>query len=277
MTEVLRALCRHAPGWAPDSAPDTTPILPPSPSATTTPHEAATYAQATSCTAPDPPVTPKIDERSHSPPSERFDARNRAPDLVFRFDLSPAAFTPTVRPSPAQLFFDITKKSVIGNLQLAGIRWTPRGNLTFAFLHDEKFTAEEARKQAPAIWNLIRPLLKQRKPSHCPRVDGGNSWHNVVIHGVPVHVMPPNASNGFATPQESATVDIHDWLKKSGIDDCIQAMSFMCSDTDLAARETAPLRVSLLSKKDADSLVRNGALVLGSRCRVSPYVAKTPL
>ncbi|KAJ7323580.1 hypothetical protein DFH08DRAFT_1029145 [Mycena albidolilacea] len=172
MTEVLRALCRHAPGWAPDSAPDTTPILPPSPSATTTP--------------------------------------TKPPHLVFHLDLSPVAFTPTVPPSPTQLFFDITKKSIIGDLQLAGIRWTPRGNLTFAFLHGEKFTAEEARKQAPAIWNLIRPLLKQRKPSHCPRVDGGDSWHNVVIHGVPVHVMPPNASNGFATPQESATVDIHD-------------------------------------------------------------------
>jgi hypothetical protein len=210
-------------------------ILSPSPRATTTPHEAVTYAQATSCTAPDPPAAKKEDdvqEQSHSPPPERLDARAWGPDLVFRFNLSPVVLT--VWPSPAQLFFDITKKSVIGDLQLAGIRWTPRGNRTFTFLHDKKFTAEEARKWAPGIWNLIRPLLKQPK-HHCPRVDSGGSWHNVVIHGVPVHVMPPNAANGFATPQESATIDIGGWLKKSSVGDYIQAMSFMCSDTDLAA------------------------------------------
>jgi hypothetical protein len=61
-----------------------------------------------------------------------------------------------------------------------------------------------------------------------------------------------------------------DWLH----DVDIKEASLMCSDADLLTRQSAPLRLSLARREEADSLVQNGALVLGSQCRVSRYVAK---
>ncbi|KAF8180328.1 hypothetical protein K438DRAFT_1976856 [Mycena galopus ATCC 62051] len=269
MIEVLQALCRHVSVLVPHNAPDANPTLPPSSPPTTT---RATYAEAATCTATDPVIEPE--EALTASPLQRLKTQTR-PDLIFRLDRLPSAVSAAAtRPSPARLFIDIKAKakSLLGDLHLASIRWTTKGNLTFAFLRDEKFTAEKAMRQAPTLWNFIRLALKLPK-HYSPRVDGGDSWHNIVIHSVP---KPDITQDDCSTVQERALSGVDSWLRESGVVGEIEEKSFMCTDADLLARGTAPLRVSLASRSDADLLVQNGALVLGSRCCVSRYVPRTP-
>ncbi|KAJ7802617.1 hypothetical protein B0H14DRAFT_2891736, partial [Mycena olivaceomarginata] len=118
-----------------------------------------------------------------------------------------------------------------------------KGESHLTFLHDEHFASDDIMKQSPELW----------KNHFCPRVDRGGSWHNIVIHRVPLEETISGAQG---------------WLQSSGVD--AEAISLMCSELDLASREIASLRVSLSSKKHADFLVQNGALTLGSQCRSKP-------
>ncbi|KAF8144906.1 hypothetical protein K438DRAFT_1992364 [Mycena galopus ATCC 62051] len=197
------------------------------------------------------------------------------PDLIFRLDHLPRAVSAASRRSTARLFIDIKAKarSLLGDLNLASIRWTSKGSLTFAFLRDRKFTAEKAMQQAPMLWNFI--WLAFKIPKHySPRVDVGDSWHNVVIHAVPQSVLIPDSQDGGCTIHQWTLQGVDSWLWESGVIGEIKEMSFMCKDTDLLTHDTAPLRMSLTSPSDADLLVRNRALVLGSCCCVSQYVPK---
>ncbi|KAF8198166.1 hypothetical protein K438DRAFT_701379 [Mycena galopus ATCC 62051] len=285
MIAVLQALCRHASVLAPHHTPDTDPTPPPPPSlpSTTTP---TTYAETMTGTATDPVAKPEEDRGEITmadakppavtvvSPTPHLPKMQTRPDLIFRLDHLPRAVSAASRPSTARLFIDIREKakSLLGDLHLASIRWTAKGNLTFAFLRDGKFTAEKAMKQAPMLWNFIRLTL--RMPKHySPRVDAGDSWHNVVIHAVPQ--SGPISDSSDCTVHEWALQGVDSWLRTSGVVGEIKEMSFMCKDTDLLTRNTAPLRVSLSSPSDADLLIRNGALVLGTRCRVSRYIPKT--
>ncbi|KAF8153561.1 hypothetical protein K438DRAFT_2078535 [Mycena galopus ATCC 62051] len=202
MIVVLQVLCRHASVLAPHHTPDTNPTPPQLPSlpSTTTP---TTHAEAMTGTATDPVAKPEED-RGEIPMA---DAKPPAvtvtrPDLIFRLDHLPRAVSAASRPSTAHLFIDIREKakSLLGDLHLASIRWTAKGNLTFAFLCDRKFTAEKAMKQAPMLWNFIRLTLKMLK-HYSPRVDTGDSWHNVVIHAVPQSRPIPDSSD----------CTIHEW------------------------------------------------------------------
>ncbi|KAJ7843632.1 hypothetical protein B0H14DRAFT_3688900 [Mycena olivaceomarginata] len=206
-----------------------------------------------SARTPTPPVSPN---------------KAQGPDLIFRFDChsfnSPPP--PARRPHPSRFFTEIEQKSIVGDLQLTSVRWTTKGNLTFTFLHDEHFASDDIMKQSPELWKVICCLLQLPKNHFCPRVDRGGSWHNIVIHRVPL-------VNAGATTQEETISGARGWLQSSGVD--AEAISLMCSELDLASRETASLRVSLSSKKHADFLVQNGALALGSQCRVSHYIPKS--
>ncbi|KAJ7867916.1 hypothetical protein B0H14DRAFT_3441556 [Mycena olivaceomarginata] len=107
-------------------------------------------------------------------------------------------------------------------------------------------------------------------------MDHGGHWHTVVVHAVPIVPVsiPIPASGDRPDIIRKATVyAARNWLHLVDI----QEASLMCSKTDLPTRQSAPLRLSLTRREDADSLVQNGALVLGSRCRVSRYVAKSLL
>ncbi|KAJ7347918.1 hypothetical protein DFH08DRAFT_808697 [Mycena albidolilacea] len=257
MTEVLRALCRHAPAAAlcPVTS-TTTPMASPSPSPSPPPPKTATYAEAVA--APDLVATPTADadectSTNPLPPAKHANAHTPTPDLVFRLD-GPSHVLPAtaIRPHPARLFLNI--RSALGDLRLAGICWTPKGNLTFAFHHDQNFTAEKAMSKVPAIWNLVQPLLEL--PKHW------DPWHNVVIHGVPILPSPSAGPVDNVGPTEM-------WLRESGVRGVVEEVSVLCNDADLATRETTPLRISLSSKDDADLLLRTGALVFGSRCCIS--------
>ncbi|KAJ7334318.1 hypothetical protein DFH08DRAFT_1020605 [Mycena albidolilacea] len=141
-TEVLRALCRHAFVQAPSPiAPTATPIPSPFPS----PLLPATYAQAVTGTATAPVLSADAHARKHLPPPTQ-PLKAWALDLVFRLDC--LSLSPSTWPPPARLFIDIKEKSIAGDLRLAGIRWTQKGNLTLAFHHNENFTAEKARSRA---------------------------------------------------------------------------------------------------------------------------------
>jgi hypothetical protein len=161
MTEVLRALCRHTHG-SPCPTPDPLDLTPtPTPSP---PPALATYAEAVAVTATDPVTTDNMHMPTHTPPpSERLKAHTPNPDLVSHIDRLP--HTISARPPPFKIFSSLRTRSIIGDLQLAGVRWTLRGNLTVAFLHGEIFTMEEAVKQAAAIWDFVCPLL--HLPKHC--------------------------------------------------------------------------------------------------------------
>ncbi|KAJ7306257.1 hypothetical protein DFH08DRAFT_944851 [Mycena albidolilacea] len=84
------------------------------------------------------------------------------------------------------MFVDIKGKSITGDFSLTGIRWTTKGNLTFTFHHDEKFTSAGAMKLTPTIWAFIRPQFKLPENHPGPRMDHGGHWHTVVIHAVPI-------------------------------------------------------------------------------------------
>ncbi|KAF8135261.1 hypothetical protein K438DRAFT_764320 [Mycena galopus ATCC 62051] len=72
-------------------------------------------------------------------------------------------------------------KTVIGDLKLGALHWTPRGNLACTFVHNKQFSMAEARKRTHHIWTYLRPTLGL--PITCPEinVDNRGSWHNVVI------------------------------------------------------------------------------------------------
>ncbi|KAK6996224.1 hypothetical protein R3P38DRAFT_2566082, partial [Favolaschia claudopus] len=46
---------------------------------------------------------------------------------------------------------------------------------------------------------------------------------------------------------------------------------YMCSDEQLNTRDTAPVRISVTTKAEADFLLTQGALLFGTRCRVTLY------
>ncbi|KAF8182812.1 hypothetical protein K438DRAFT_2020813 [Mycena galopus ATCC 62051] len=291
--EVLRALCRHASVPPTPTRDTTTPAPVPSPSPSPTPSSTpATYAEATTRTASDPVVSATADEPtpthpvatvtadkptpSHpvatvtadkpTPTHPQPKAPSPTPDLIFRFDHLHTEHNILVanRLHPARLFYYMEAKTIIGDLKLASIRWTTRGNLTLAFAHNKQFTMAEVREQVPHLWTFLRSIL--RLPETCPpvTVDHGGPWHNVVIHSVPV----PHDTLDDGTLVIS-TDKVNSWLRSCGVTGDIKATSFMCSDDDLATCDNAPLRVSLSSQKDADMLVHSGALVLGSHCSVS--------
>ncbi|KAF8184380.1 hypothetical protein K438DRAFT_1974584 [Mycena galopus ATCC 62051] len=279
---VLQALCKHASEPQPVLPHITTPIPTPLASSSPTPTSmSATYAETVTRSAPDPVVTattraasdPVVTVAADKPmltpvtaaPTHPVKAHN-TPDLVFHFNELRKLHGVRVATlqSPALLFSSINNKDTIGDLKLASIRWTPRGNLTLAFTHDEQFIMAEAWKRAPHIWNHLSGTLGL--PGDCPPITAqkGTAWHKVVIHNVPVtHDGTPITSS--VTP----------WLQRCGVPSVIKAVSFMCNEEELATRSSAPLHVSLALYKDAETLLHNGALMLGSHCRVSQYIPKT--
>ncbi|KAJ7302620.1 hypothetical protein DFH08DRAFT_826506 [Mycena albidolilacea] len=260
-TEVLHAL--HAPlGPRPDTL---APTVSPPPSPTPAP-KPTTYAEVMVCTATD---QLEASTETNAPHPKRAEQHLQPPDLVFCFDCPPFISLPlTFRPHPACMFIDIKGKSITGDLSLTGIQWTTKGNLTFTFHHDKKFTPVGAMKLAPVIWAFIRPQFKLPETHPGPRMDHGGHWHTVVVHAVPiVPVSTPIPASGDRPDviQKATVYAARNWLHLVDI----QEASLMCSNTDLPTRQNAPLRLSLTRREDADSLMQNGALVLGSQCHVS--------
>ncbi|KAF8188527.1 hypothetical protein K438DRAFT_1972234 [Mycena galopus ATCC 62051] len=154
---VLQDLCKHAFEPQPVLPHIMTPIPTPLASLSPTPTSmSATYAETVTRSAPDPVVTattraasdPVVTVAADKPmltpvtaaPTHPVKAHN-TPDLVFRFDELRKLHGVRVATlqSPTLLFSSINNKDTIGDLKLASIRWTPRGNLTLAFTHDEQF------------------------------------------------------------------------------------------------------------------------------------------
>ncbi|KAJ7501790.1 hypothetical protein B0H11DRAFT_1991137 [Mycena galericulata] len=249
MTEVLQALCRHAL--------PTPPPLPssPTPPPTDLPPKNATYAQAAH-TATEGPERPKAEKPKASslPPSSARPEPVR-PDLIFRFDLEESK--PPTHPPPSKLFIAIEESR---ELRLGGVRWTQNGNLAIQFPPNDKCMPKQGTDPVPIIWKAIRPLLGFPKRRACPRIDNGSPWHSVVVHDVPIVKNDPSSP--------------HMWLETGGFTGRVESISVLCSDDILETKKTAPIRLSLSSRADAEFLVTHGALLFGSRCRVSHYVAK---
>ncbi|KAJ6458788.1 hypothetical protein C8R45DRAFT_942625 [Mycena sanguinolenta] len=271
MTQVLRALCRHAiPAPVEPTGPS---LLPP----TSMAHEpqTATYAQAVN-TATDHVATPiGVDNNTSKQPSTRSPPPHppppptaqpwldsTRPDLIFRFDLE----APRRKPHPVTLFADIGPKTV-GNLHLGGFRWTRGGNLAVTFAPGYRCTTASKFEAAPvaAIWQAIRPLIRFPADCPCPRVDGGSSWHSVVVHDVPT----------VKDTHRGSETSLTQWLYNGGFLGHVEDSSILCTDEALVERELVPVRLALSSRGNAEFLVENGALLFGSRCRVSHYVARS--
>ncbi|KAJ7790817.1 hypothetical protein B0H14DRAFT_2937897 [Mycena olivaceomarginata] len=252
-TDVLRALCqRTIVATCPSPNPDPNPLPHASP-VPSTPTKIATYADAVTAT-PDHTGT-GADEASMTKAAKRDRAQSSAssaPDLIFRIDSLPSA--PTVRPHPTALFLALAAKPVAPDLCVAGVRWTQNGNLTINFARNGTYTADGAMEHAPAIWGIIRPHL--RLPKHCP-------YPSDRPRGIMALCSGPRCPC-LATP----------WRARGGFCGQVEHISILCSDEALLSRKTVPFRLSLASRADAELLVKNGALLFGSRCRVSHYVAK---
>ncbi|KAJ7874966.1 hypothetical protein B0H14DRAFT_2716890 [Mycena olivaceomarginata] len=245
-----QTLCRHTVSVHPGitATPIPTPAPSPSPSPSST--RPATYAEVMTDTATDPAaISASTPDSARTPTPPVSPNKAQGPDLIFRFDCHPfnSPPPPARRPHPSRLFTEIEKKSIVGNLQLTSVCWTTKGNLAFAFLCGGHFASGSIAEQSPELWK-------------------GGSWHNIVIHRVPL-------VNAGATTQEETISGARGWLQSSGVD--AEVIPLMCSELDLASRETAALRVSLSSKKHADFLVQNRVLTLGSQCRVSHYIPKS--
>ncbi|KAJ7874663.1 hypothetical protein B0H14DRAFT_3437478 [Mycena olivaceomarginata] len=277
---VLRALCRHATLLACPAATTPAPKRPTPPKNT----DAATYAKAAKAagaaadhtTAPKVDVVPKVPKphaneaqyppppslspspspsplkaqsphRSPSPPQAppQHKPSCPCPHVVFRFD-DGISEPPAGRLAPAMLL-DALKKTVLA------------GQMDF----DRAITTGEAWDRLPAMWGAIRQTLKYPKSTPCPRADTGGPWPSVIVHNVPV----PTA----ASSTESAA---EDWLRQGGYEGTVQRIIPLCSKETLSTKCTVPYRVSLISMAEAEFLVEHGALLFGSRCRVSHYTAK---
>ncbi|KAJ7126586.1 hypothetical protein C8R43DRAFT_1134910 [Mycena crocata] len=266
MTDVLKVLTRLSAASASAPPPPTHSSAPdsiPSQSVKT-----ATYAQAVR-TATDRAETPteakpNMAKQSTDPPLRSPTPTHPAskPDLVFRFDTEPPRASPI--PSPAALFKTIGVKSVLDRVTLNGVWWTQKGNLALHLvgLDDEPISADDALARAPAIWGAIRVLLGFSKAHPCPRVDTGVPWHIVIARNVPIW----DKITRSYSPAE--------WLKGGGFQGKMEAFSFMCNRDDFMTKKFVPVRISLSSKADADILVQNGALLWGSQCKVSHYIAR---
>ncbi|KAJ6528063.1 hypothetical protein B0H19DRAFT_1195008, partial [Mycena capillaripes] len=270
-TEVLRALCRRILVASPRQGTMTVPTdTTPTPIPTLTPAKIATYAEIVTDTATDRAETPTeakpiIADQCQSRPTAKF--RLKA-DLIFRLDLEKPG--PSTQPHPTALFIALMKSPDVARLHPDGVRWTRNGNLAINFMHDDKYTAAKAMECAPAIWVAIQPLLRFPKRHPCPRVDHGGSWHPVVIHDVPV--LPQEGEPGY----NDFVGRYDEWLLKGGFTGNVEAASVMGGNDIPLTKKRVPFRVALASRADAEYLVQNGALIFGSRCRVSHYVAKTP-
>ncbi|KAF8130069.1 hypothetical protein K438DRAFT_1999529 [Mycena galopus ATCC 62051] len=254
---VLQALCKHASEPQPVLPHIMTPIPTPLASSSPTPTSmSATYAETVTRSAPDPVVTattraasdPVVTVAADKPmltpvtaaPTHPVKAHN-TPDLVFRFDelrKLHGVHVATLQ-SPALLFSSINNKDTIGDPER------------------EPYPCLHSRRAIHGTLGL---------PGDCPPITAqkGKAWHKVVIHNVPVtHDGTPITSS--VTP----------WLQRCGVMSVIKAVSFMCNEEELATRSSAPLHVSLALYKDAETLLHNGALMLGSHCRVSQYIPKT--
>ncbi|KAJ7936424.1 hypothetical protein B0H13DRAFT_2303825 [Mycena leptocephala] len=198
-TDVLRALYRRTM----PTCPSPIPASPDDPTPSPTPPKSATYADAVMSTAPDHAEKPTEADSDITKPTENRASHRAVPDLIFRLDLLPSA--PSVRPHPTALFKALAAEPATTRFRLGGVRWTQNGNLTINFM-DNAYRPESALDQAPAIWKVVRPLLRLPKQYACPRVDRGGSWHSVVVHDVPV--LPRPDGPGYDPHSESAS----EWL-----------------------------------------------------------------
>ncbi|KAJ7758586.1 hypothetical protein B0H14DRAFT_2634671 [Mycena olivaceomarginata] len=294
MTEVLRALCRHATLLACPAATTPAPKCPTPPKNT----DAATYAKAAKAagaaadhtTAPKVDVVPKVpkphaNEAQYPPPSSfspspspskarsphRSPSPTQAPPqhkpsrpcphVVFRFD-DGISEPPAGRLAPAMLLDALKKTMVTGQMDFDSVHWSRNGNLGIHFTSGA-ITTGEAWDRLLAMWGAIRQTLKYPKSTPRPRADTGGPWPSVIVHNVPV----PTA----ASSTESAA---EDWLRQGGYEGTVQRIIPLCSKETLSTKCTVPYRVSLISMAEAEFLVEHGALLFGSRCRVSHYTAK---
>ncbi|KAJ7848523.1 hypothetical protein B0H13DRAFT_2361834 [Mycena leptocephala] len=243
-TDVLRALYRRAM----PTCPSPIPASPDDPTPSPTPPKSAMYADAVMSTAPDHAEKPTEADSDITKPTENRASHRAVPDLIFRLDLLPSA--PSVRPHPTALFKALAAEPATTRFRLGGVRWTQNGNLTINFM-DNAYRPESALDQAPAIWKVVRPLLRLPKQYACPRVDRGGSWHSVIVHDVPV--LPRPDGPGYDPHSESAS----EWLYRGGFQgqaehfSLFTAPSFMALDAafhitfrsphpDSPAREPSP-------------------------------------
>ncbi|KAJ7932245.1 hypothetical protein B0H13DRAFT_2307807 [Mycena leptocephala] len=144
-------------------------------------------------------------------------------------------------------------------------QWKPRGYIA---RDKDDFTPEEIMTQVPALWEVIRSRLQLPENSPCPRVDNGSAWHSVVVHDVARATIRPSEE-----PLQ-CTSDLQAWLQRGGFKGRLKSATRLSRNEGVMSRKTMPIRLSLASKADAEFLVKNGALIYGSRCRVSHYDAK---
>ncbi|KAJ7351484.1 hypothetical protein DFH08DRAFT_957799 [Mycena albidolilacea] len=290
MTKVLRALCRHATLLACPAATTPAPKCPTPPTNT----DAATYAKAAADAAADHTTAPKVDivpkvlkphanevqhppslslspspslspSKARSPLPSQASPQHRPsrprPHLVFRFD-DGISEPPAGRLSPAMLLDALNKTVVTGQIDFDSTHWSRNGNLGICFTSGA-VTTSEAEGRLPAMWGAIRRTLKYLKSTPLPRVDLGGPWPSVIVHNVPV----PTATSSAESAAE-------DWLRQGGYEGTVQRITPLYSKETLSTKGTVPYHVSLISMAEAEFLVEHGALLFGSRCRVSHYTAK---
>ncbi|KAJ7730218.1 hypothetical protein B0H14DRAFT_3518142 [Mycena olivaceomarginata] len=202
MTEVLRALCRHATLLACPAATTPAPKCPTPPKNTDT----ATYAKAAKAavaaadhtTAPKVDIVPEVSKphanevqhppspslsplpsplkaqsphRSPSPPQAPTQHRpsRPCPHVVFRFD-DGISEPPAGRLAPAMLLDALKKTVVTGQMDFDSVHWSRNGNLGIRFTSGA-ITTGEAWNRLPAMWGAIRQTLKYPKSTPRPRAD----------------------------------------------------------------------------------------------------------
>ncbi|KAF7330699.1 hypothetical protein MSAN_02448000 [Mycena sanguinolenta] len=229
---------------------------------------AATYAGSLAEPSPPSPPEPNSIKESVEQPAALVKKPSR---VILRFDRCPDLPAGLQRRcnrirlhaviSKALLqFFDESRITLLANL-LAGVNWTRNGNLV---LHaTEMCPAAFLIAQNDIIWSAIRPLFQLPEDFACPTFDTDETWHSVVLHGVP---RPLNNIHTYFALDE-----VKKWIAPAG---GIRECTVLCRPEDLGKKDTLALRLSVSSKAEADHLVREGGCLYGVPCRITHYMRK---
>ncbi|KAK6997354.1 hypothetical protein R3P38DRAFT_3220395 [Favolaschia claudopus] len=228
----------------------------PTPAPSVMPSTHATYAEAVHSspdqTAPPKEAKPPVTHSSTPTPapttSTPSESDSLTPDLIFRVDTLPAP--PSCRPYPAVYF-----EALAGKTASTALPPAPQ---------------QLATEAATTIWNTIQPLLRFPEPYDIPQINvGGGAWHSVIVHNTPL--MPAIGEPGYS----SDLPGLMTWLRASGVEATPMYYTFLRNKDGPQRPMTAPMRISFASQDDADHLVKHGAVINGSQCRVSHSKTKS--
>jgi len=153
---------------------------------------------------------------------------------------------------------------------IAGANVTKSGNLV---IHTAApYTAIQLQERRTAIMETAHEIPDFDPPIMCiPELELDVPWHGVVVHDLPATSLV--AAYEGDRGDDGEALGLWEALEKEmGISQGdIRDVRLLCRDEDRENRDRISLRIMMENPLTCDHLCRNGAFLLGTRCRVSRY------